>query len=107
MREDKEDFTITEKKGLDVDEILKKEELLGLRFLAQVILYPNSAANGDKKIQAANINGEASFNAELSSIDEKVKTECAKIYRGNYAKFLNTTDKMTDSLIPFLKDIRN
>ena len=49
MKEDKEDFTITEKKDFDVDEILKKEELLGLGFLAQAILDPNSSASGDKK----------------------------------------------------------
>ena len=106
MKEDKEDCTITEKEDIDADEILKKEELLGLGFLAQAILDPNSAASGDKKTKAANASGEPSFNAELSSIDEKVKTECAKIYTGNYAKFLNTTEKMPDSLIPFLEDIK-
>ena len=106
MKEDKEDCTITEKEDIDADEILKKEELLGLGFLAKSILDPNASVSGDKKSKTTNANGEPSYNSEISSIDEKVKTECAKIYVGNYAKYLNATEKMPDSLIPFLDDLK-
>ena len=108
MKENIEDCTIVEKEDMDADELLKKEELLGLGFLAQSILDPNSSSNSaDKKGKTAtNPSGEPSYNSEIASIDEKVKTECAKIYTGNYAKFLNATEKIPDSLIPFLDDIK-
>ena len=106
MKENKEDCTITEKEDIDADEILKKEELLGLGFLAKSILDPNAAASGDKKGKSAGPGGEPNYNNEISSIDEKVKAECAKIYVGNYAKYLNTTEKIPDSLIPFLEDLK-
>ena len=106
MKEDKEDCTITEKEDLDADEILKREELLSLGFLAKSILDPNLAVSGDKKNKPASSTGEPNFNVEISSIDEKMKAECAKIYVGNYAKYLNATEKMPDSLVPFLDDLK-
>ena len=107
MKEDKEDCEITEKEDIDADEILKREELLGLGFLAKSILDPNtSVSGGDKKNKGASSNGEPNYNSEISSIDEKVKAECAKIYVGNYAKYLNATEKIPDSLIPFLEDLK-
>ena len=58
MKEDKEDCTITEKEDIDADEILKKEELLGLGFLAKSILDPNASVSGDKKSKTTNANRE-------------------------------------------------
>ena len=49
---------------------------------------------------------EPGFNTEIHSIDDKIKSECAKLYTGNYAKYLNPTEKIPDSLIPFLEDIK-
>lgn len=107
MKENIEDVSIVEKEDLDADEQLKKEELLGLGFLAKSIVDPNSSAGtADKKGKATNASGEPSYGAEIDSIDEKVKTECAKIYTGNYAKFLNATEKMPDSLVAFLDDLK-
>ena len=107
MKENNEDCSITEKEDIDADELLKKEELLALGFLSKSILDPNSATNVDKKNKnAGSSGGEPNYNNEISSIDEKVKAECAKIYVGNYAKYLNTTEKIPDSLIPFLDDIK-
>ena len=99
MRENIEDSAITEKEDIDLDEKLKKEELLSLGFLSKSILEPSS---DDKKGNKE----EPSFNYEINSIDEKIKSECAKLYTGNYAKYLNPTEKIPDSLIPFLEEIK-
>ena len=99
MRENIEDFSITEKEDLDLDEKLKKEELKSLGFLSKSILEPNSE---DKKGNKE----EPNFSNEINSIDEKIKSECAKIYIGNYSKYLNPQEKMPDSLIPFLEEIK-
>ena len=81
-----------------MDEKLKKEELKSLGFLSKSILEPNSE---DKKGNKE----EPNFSNEINSIDEKIKSECAKIYIGNYSKYLNPQEKMPDSLIPFLEEI--
>ena len=107
MKENIEDVSIVEKEDLDADEQLKKDELLGLGFLAKSYLDPNSSAGtADKKGKVTNASGEPSYGAEIDSIDEKVKTECAKLYTGNYAKFLNATEKIPDSLVAFLDDLK-
>ena len=100
MKENVEDEAITEKEDIDFDEQLKKEELLGLGFLSKTILEPNAE---DKKGNKE----EPSYTAEIKSIDEKIKSECARIYTGNYAKFLDPTEKVPDSLIPFMEDIKS
>ena len=105
MKENTEDITITEKEDLDADEALKKEELLALGFLAKSILDPSSNPTQDKKKGGAQT-GEPSYNSEIASIDDKLKSECAKIYVGNYAKFLNPQEKLPDSLVPFLEEIK-
>ena len=107
MKEDIEDCAIVEKEDQDADEQLKKDELLSLGFLAQSILNPNSnVASGDKKKAGGAGGSDPSYNSEIASIDDKLKTECAKIYTGNFAKFLNATDKLPDSLVVFLEDIK-
>ena len=100
MKETVEEYTITEKEDIEFDEQLKKEELSSLGFLSKSILEPNA---DDKK---GGNKEESNYNSEIKSIDEKIKSECAKIYTGNYAKFLNPTEKVPDSLIPFLEDIK-
>ena len=56
MKEDKEDCAIVEKEDIDADELLKKDELLGLGLLAKYILDPGlSAGAGDKKNKPANV----------------------------------------------------
>ena len=99
MKETVEDSEIKEKEDLDFDEQLQKEEILGLGFLSKSILETNTE---DKKGNKE----EPSFTKEISSIDEKIKSECAKIYTGNYAKYLDPTEKVPDSLIPFMEDIK-
>ena len=99
MKETVEDFNITEKEDIDFDEQLKKEELLSLGFLSKSI---NESNPDDKKGNKE----ELSYTSEIKSIDEKIKSECAKIYTGNYSKYLNPTEKVPDSLIPFLEDIK-
>ena len=104
MKENIEDITITEKEDLDADEVLKNDEILSLGFLAKSILDPSSNIAPDKKKGATG--NEPSYNNEIASIDDKIKSECAKIYVGNYAKYLNPQEKIPDSLIPFLEDIK-
>ena len=99
MKENTEESAITEKEDLEFDEQLKKEELVSLGLLSKSILEPNAE---DKKGNKE----EQNFNNEINSIDDKIKSECAKIYTGNYAKFLNPTEKIPDSLIPFLEEIK-
>ena len=99
MKEDVEDHTITKKEDFDFDEQLKKEELLGLGILSKSIVDTNP---DDKKGNKE----ELLYISELKSLDEKIKSECAKIYTGNYSKYLNPTEKIPDSLIPFLEDIK-
>ena len=99
MKEDVEDHTISKKEDFDFDEQLKKEELLGLGILSKSIVDTNP---DDKKGNKE----ELLYISELKSLDEKIKSECAKIYTGNYSKYLNPTEKIPDSLIPFLEDIK-
>ena len=61
--------------------------------------------NQDKK-KGGSQAAEPSYNNEIASIDDKLRSECAKIYVGNYAKFLNPQEKLPDSLVPFLEDIK-
>lgn len=68
MKEDVEDCEITEKEDIDFDEQLKKEELMSLGFLSKSILEPNA---DDKKGNKE----EPSFTKEISSVDEKIKSE--------------------------------
>ena len=104
MKETTEDITITEKEDLDADEALKNEEILSLGFLAKSILDPNANIAQDKK--KGTTGNEPNYNNEIASIDDKIRSECAKIYVGNYAKYLNPTEKVPDSLIPFLEEIK-
>ena len=104
MKENIEDITITEKEDIDADEALKNDEILSLGFLAKSILDPNANPVQDKKKGATG--NEPSYNSEIASIDDKIRSECAKIYVGNYAKYLNPQEKLPDSLIPFLEDIK-
>ena len=104
MKENTEDITITEKEDIDADEALKNDEITSLGFLAKSILDPNANPVQDKKKGAAG--NEPSYNNEIASIDDKIRSECAKIYVGNYAKYLNPQEKLPDSLIPFLEDIK-
>ena len=104
MKENTEDITITEKEDQDADEALKNEEISSLGFLAKSILDPNANNQTDKKKGATG--NEPSYNNEIANIDDKIRSECAKIYVGNYAKYLNPQEKLPDSLIPFLEDIK-
>ena len=104
MKENTEDITITEKEDIDADEALKNDEITSLGFLAKSILDPNANPAQDKKKGATG--NEPSYNNEIASIDDKIRSECAKIYVGNYAKYLNPQEKLPDSLIPFLEDIK-
>ena len=65
---------------------------------------PNANNPSDKKKGATG--NEPSYNSEIANIDDKIRSECAKIYVGNYAKYLNPQEKLPDSLIPFLEDIK-
>ena len=105
MKENIEDITITEKEDIDADEALKKEEILSLGLLSKFILDTSANVNQDKKKAGAQ-GGEPNYNNEIASIDDKLRSECAKIYVGNYAKFLNPQEKLPDSLIPFLEEIK-
>ena len=100
MKENTEDYTITEKEDLDADELLKKDEILCLGFLSKAILDSTTVIQDKKKVGI-----EQNYNYEISTIDDKIKTECAKIYVGNYAKYLNA-DKLPDSLVTFLEDVK-
>ena len=104
MKENTEDVTITEKEDIDADEALKNEEISSLGFLAKSILDPNANNPSDKKKGATG--NEPSYNSEIANIDDKIRSECAKIYVGNYAKYLNPQEKLPDSLIPFLEEIK-
>ena len=104
MKENTEDVTITEKEDIDADEALKNEEISSLGFLAKSILDPNANNPSDKK--KGTTGNEPCYNSEIANIDDKIRSECAKIYVGNYAKYLNPQEKLPDSLIPFLEDIK-
>ena len=103
MKENTEDVTIIEKEDLEADEALKNDEILSLGFLAKSILEPENNQQDKKKSQGGN---EPNYNNEIASIDDKIRSECAKIYVGNYAKWLNPQEKLPDSLIPFLEEIK-
>ena len=105
MKENTEDIAITEKEDIDADEALKNDEILSLGFLAKSILDPNSVNVAQDKKKGV-IGNEPSYNSEIASIDDKIRSECAKIYVGNYAKYLNPQEKVPDSLIPFLEEIK-
>ena len=105
MKENTEDITITEKEDIEADEALKNDEILSLGFLSKSILDPNAANVAQDKKKGASGN-EPSYNNEIASIDDKIRSECAKIYVGNYAKYINPQEKLPDSLIPFLEETK-
>ena len=107
MKENVESHEISEKEDIENDEKLKSEEIKCLGMLGKIILEGNPQSQNDNKKKGGNQNSnEPNFNNEIGVIDDKVKNECAKIYTGNYAKFLNPTEKIVDSLIPFLENIK-
>ena len=76
-------------------------------MLGKIILEGNPQSQNDNKKKGGNqSSNEPNFNNEIGVIDDKVKSECAKIYTGNFAKYLNPTEKIVDSLIPFLENIK-
>ena len=105
MKENTEDITITEKEDIEADEALKNDEILSLGFLSKSILDPN-AANVAQDKKKGTTGNEPSYNNEIASIDDKIRSECAKIYVGNYAKYINPQEKLPDSLIPFLEETK-
>ena len=106
MKENIESSEIVNKEDIDADEVLKNEELTSLGFLAKSYADPSQAASNAKGAQKG-ATGEPLFNSEISSIDERVKAECAKIYVGNFAKYLNPQEKIPDSLIPFILSVKS
>ena len=106
MKENIESSEIVNKEDIDADEVLKNEELTSLGFLAKSYADPSQAASNAKGAQKG-ATGEPLFNSEISSVDERVKAECAKIYVGNFAKYLNPQEKIPDSLIPFLLSVKS
>ena len=102
LKENSESTEITEKEDIDLDQNLKNEEILSLGVLGKIILDPNSQTQVNNKKGSSNNSNEPNYNNEISSIDEKLRAECAKVYTGNFAKYLNPTEKMPDSLRKFL-----
>ena len=76
LKEDSESTEITEKEDIELDQNLKNEEILSLGVLGKLII--------DNNYELKN-----TFNSDLNSIDEKLRSECAKVYTGNFAKYLN------------------
>lgn len=106
MKEDVEGSEIVNKEDIDYDEKLKADEINSLGFLAKA--YTEGTPQTNQKGGNKSVNGnEPLFNNEINSIDDKVKVECAKIYVGNFAKYLNPQEKIPDSLIPFLASVKN
>ena len=83
MRENIESHEITEKEDIDLDEKLKNEELLPLGMLGKILLEGNPQTSNDPKKKGGQSGGEPNYNNEIGTIDDKVKTECAKLYVGN------------------------
>jgi hypothetical protein len=102
LKEDSESTEITEKEDIDLDQNLKNEEILSLGVLGKLLLDPNSQTQVSNKKGSSSNTNEPNYNNEISLIDEKLRSECAKVYTGNFAKYLNPTEKMPDSLRKFL-----
>ena len=111
MKEDRESAEIVDQEDIKADEELRKQEILCLGFLGKVIIESDDsgnagAAKGGKKSVNPTSGAGTSYEEEINGIDEVAKAECAKIYTGNYAKYLNATEKIPDNLVDFLKDIK-
>ena len=106
LTENLESVEISSKEDMEEDERRKKQEIKNLGLLSNFLLENSNAnaanAKNDKK-------GESfpNFVIELSSIEDKVKAECSKIYTGEYAKLINNPGKIPLSFIPFLQNIKD
>lgn len=94
LKDDVESIENTAKNELDEDERRKQSELVNLGYLTEV---PQGRAV-QKDIP--------NYAIEIGAIDEKVKAECLKIYTGEFAKQLNSTIKIPNSLISFLQNLK-
>jgi len=86
LKENTETIDITSKEDLEEDSKRKVFELSFLGLLSK--------------------NFNSSFSQELSSIDDRVKAECIKIYVGQTASLINNPDKMPVSIVPFLQKLK-
>ena len=97
------------KEELDEDEKRKYEELESLGYLSKFLNNPTLIIDGQKgsgKDKDKDKDSSITFMAELNGIDDKVKSECAKIYTGDYAKLINNPDKIPTSLNNFLTNLK-
>jgi len=89
IKENIEDCTIVEKEDMDADELLKKEELLGLGFLAQSILDPNSSSNSGDKL--SHISPRHSPRYDNNTHEDKLSKiyEFKELTKGQGPRFVN------------------
>ena len=94
------------KEEYDEDDKRKIEELENLGYLSKFLNLPFNpeTKNTKEKDKEPSV---ISFISELNGIDEKVKSECSKIYIGDYAKLINNPEKTPSSLNLFLQNLKN
>jgi hypothetical protein len=101
LREKDEIIDITAKDELEEDDKRKHNELSNLGLLYKLITNPvTNDKNKDKDKFPSFIN-------EINSIDDKVKQECIKIYTGEFAKIINNPEKMPNSLVVFIQNVKS
>lgn len=105
-----DNIELNTKEELDEDEKRKSDELENLGYLSKFLINPTIVVDGKTgsgKDKDKDKDSTITFMAELNGIDEKVRTECAKIYIGDYAKLINNTDKIPTSLNNFLTNLKS
>jgi hypothetical protein len=93
---------ILAKDDLEEDERRKLDEISHLGLLSKFYI----TGTDKNKPKEPNKDKEPNFSNEVNSVDEKIKSECIKVYTGEYVKLLNNPDKIPQSLIPFIQGIK-
>lgn len=91
------------KEDNDEDEKRKLEEIENLGYLSKFLTVPVPVDPKNTKEKEPSV---ISFISELNGIDEKVKSECSKIYVGDYLKLINNPEKIPVSLNLFLQNLK-
>ena len=101
LKELNEVIEITAKDELEEDEKEKINEIDNLGLLSKTLnnIVPNVKGGKEK-------DNNLTFQNELSTITDKVKLECQKLYTGDFAKIINNNEKINPTLIPFIQKLK-
>ncbi len=97
MRDNSDTIELIGKEEMDADENSKTSEISNLGYLATFLQESTQIKSKDNS---------PNINTEIAVIEDKVKAECAKIYTGEFAKIINTPNKLPPCLVVFIQNLK-